>query len=557
MASQQTTHGPGGSSSDCEAYQPPPPPPQQQHQFYNQFYNQQNQHHQSNGSPYQNYDPRQMNYNNFHQGSHQQQYHPQWCPPRPYYNNSQADYAAHFPQQQHQQQQFYQQPDPQRPSWPPVERPPHAPLDSLQMLVKENGPVNGDKRPRPSDEGADGEGRKRRRKSDRPTRISNGSTQSTDEPPSTEPPSKEPPTEQPPPEQPPPVEPTPPVEEANPKEGLVETETPLEPPAVNGAAEEAASDRSTPLLEIRTDESNEAPLSQGEPSESQPPSTPTKPKNDDAPAVETTEPTPETPVVTPKKKGRPKGSKNKNKTVRKKKKGVEMVLDDDEDIGKKKNKKITKKLGNEGKKKVVAKATEPPPPEEKQLPKGPLVRVSGDKETVVNSGKSEEELGKKPRSCFNDTELRTKVAGMGFSSAMAQQYDAFTIDETWVCAFCKRGSHQYGLGDLFGPYFVQTAKKKKKFEVWVHESCCVWAPGVGLVGQRLIGLQEAIFSSADKECEVCKKKGAMIGCVKRGCERRIHFPCSENWYLDKENFVSCCPEHERIPRDPQTLLQKK
>jgi hypothetical protein len=87
---------------------------------------------------------------------------------------------------------------------------------------------------------------------------------------------------------------------------------------------------------------------------------------------------------------------------------------------------------------------------------------------------------------------------MGFSSAMAQHYDAFTLDETWVCAFCKRGSHQNCLGDLFGPYFVQTAKKKKKFEVWVHEECCVWAPGVGLVGQRLIGLQEAIFEAAEK-----------------------------------------------------------
>lgn len=58
------------------------------------------------------------------------------------------------------------------------------------MLVKENG---GDKRPRHSDEAAgDSEGRKRRRKSDRPTRISNEGTQTAvkaDEPlPAAEPP---------------------------------------------------------------------------------------------------------------------------------------------------------------------------------------------------------------------------------------------------------------------------------------------------------------------------------------------------------------------------------
>jgi hypothetical protein len=61
------------------------------------------------------------------------------------------------------------------------------------MLVKENGAaVNGsDKRPRQSDEAAgDSEGRKRRRKSDRPIRISNEGAQATAK---TDEPSAEPP----------------------------------------------------------------------------------------------------------------------------------------------------------------------------------------------------------------------------------------------------------------------------------------------------------------------------------------------------------------------------
>ncbi|XP_059476790.1 uncharacterized protein CG5098 [Neocloeon triangulifer] len=525
--------GPGGNSS-AEAYQEPPPQ-QLGQQYYNQYYDHhgQNQPHHANGSPYQNYDHRQMNYNNYHH-QQQQQYQHQWCPPRPYYSSQ--EYPAPFPQHSpHQQQQFYQQPE--RPPWPPVERPPQAPpLDSLQMLVKENGGVNGDKRPRPSDEAAEGEGRKRRRKSDRPTRISNGSAQAAESSAASAAPEELKPCER--------------------EEVPVEEEEPPPPIIVaNGGGDEAAeaSDRSTPRLEIRTDESNEAPPSQGEPSESQ--QTPTKPAEESPHDKSEAASTEATPAQSPKKKGRPKGSKNKNPSVRRKVKQPEMVLEDDDDEKKKKKKKSGKK------KKIVATAAvkttvEPVEEKEKQLIKGPVIRISGNRETVVNSGKSEEELGKKPRSCINDAELRTKVAGMGFTSAMAQHYDAFTLDETWICAFCKQGSHQNALGDLFGPYFVQTAKKKKKFEVWVHESCCVWAPGVGLVGQRLVGLQEAIFSSADKECEVCKKKGAMIGCVKRGCERKIHYPCSDDWHLDSENFISCCPDHERIRRDPELLRQK-
>jgi hypothetical protein len=223
---------------------------------------------------------------------------------------------------------------------------------------------------------------------------------------------------------------------------------------------------------------------------------------------------PSTPLTSPKKKGRPKGSKN----VKKREPKMKLVFDNSDDDKKKKKKKGgKKKLAGKGAAGGSKPAEAVAVAEEKEkLVKGPFVKIAGDRETVVNSSKAEDEISKKPKSCFIDAELRTKVgheystlqtlayeklfqvAGLGFSSAMAQHYDAFTTDETWVCAFCKRGSHHNALGDLFGPYFVQTAKKKKKFEVWVHEECCVWAPGVGLVGQRLIGLQEAIFSSAEE-----------------------------------------------------------
>lgn len=49
-------------------------------------------------------------------------------------------------------------------------------------------------------------------------------------------------------------------------------------------------------------------------------------------------------------------------------------------------------------------------PEEKEKHlKGPFVKIAGDRETVINSSKAEEDVGKKPKSCFIDAELRTKV----------------------------------------------------------------------------------------------------------------------------------------------------
>jgi hypothetical protein len=33
------------------------------------------------------------------------------------------------------------------------------------------------------------------------------------------------------------------------------------------------------------------------------------------------------------------------------------------------------------------------------------------------------------------------------------------------------------------------------YEVWVHEECAVWAAGVHVVGSRIVGLREAVWSA--------------------------------------------------------------
>lgn len=91
---------------------------------------------------------------------------------------------------------------------------------------------------------------------------------------------------------------------------------------------------------------------------------------------------------------------------------------DNSDDDKKKKKGRKKKLQGKvaggkvaGGKSGGSKPAEPvvvPEEKEKHL-KGPFVKIAGDRETVINSSKAEEDVGKKPKSCFIDAELRTKV----------------------------------------------------------------------------------------------------------------------------------------------------
>ena len=80
-----------------------------------------------------------------------------------------------------------------------------------------------------------------------------------------------------------------------------------------------------------------------------------------------------------------------------------------------------------------------------------------------------------------------------------------------VCAFCHQKDGAMNLGFLYGPYKfnsvppdlsnlentdrskdgIENNAVKHPSELWVHEDCAVWAPGVCLVGGQLIGLKEA------------------------------------------------------------------
>ncbi|EFA09121.1 uncharacterized protein LOC103314811 [Tribolium castaneum] len=232
--------------------------------------------------------------------------------------------------------------------------------------------------------------------------------------------------------------------------------------------------------------------------------------------------------------------------------------------------------------------------------------------SVINTPTNDDDSDRKPhktKKFHDDSEYRHKVRSKGLHcSTLSNQYDAQTKDTSWICAFCKRGPHATETsgptlntsipapGDLFGPYFISgnspeferrledpfdkqfkskkiartldgnvKVKKKRKhsmeedaflgitetgngFEVWAHEDCIVWSEGVYLVGPKIVGLEEAVWTSCNVACGKCHLKGANICCLKRGCLRVAHVCCARltEWHFDEENYKTFCPEHRVV-----------
>ena len=62
-----------------------------------------------------------------------------------------------------------------------------------------------------------------------------------------------------------------------------------------------------------------------------------------------------------------------------------------------------------------------------------------------------------------------------------------------------RRSHSLDSAPVVGMVPVSSSgadgKDEDCYEVWVHEECAVWAAGVHVVGSRIVGLREAVWSA--------------------------------------------------------------
>jgi len=143
---------------------------------------------------------------------------------------------------------------------------------------------------------------------------------------------------------------------------------------------------------------------------------------------------------------------------------------------------------------------------------------------------------------------KTKVNGevsipIMYYDVMSESYDSEHHDPTYVCIFCSQRSHRHGLGDLFGPYWVERGRR----DVWMHVDCAVWVPGVllGSSGQ-VEGLEEAINQTRQLVCITCRKRGASVGCTAHGCNKAVHVHCAgaARWKLDEDMFDALCEIHK-------------
>lgn len=204
--------------------------------------------------------------------------------------------------------------------------------------------------------------------------------------------------------------------------------------------------------------------------------------------------------------------------------------------------------------------------------RGPYVQVRASSDIIVNvttgddDGESVRARRKPPRSPRNGLRAR----GL-HGSTLGARYDATTPDATWVCSFCELGPHAGArdrdaasarpMGDLFGPYSGNTRCEEylsmdeaeqlrwADGELWTHEDCAVWAPGVLAAGARTYQLAESVWQARAIRCNECGRGGAGVACLRRSCPARCHFPCAVRggWSLDSEQYHALCEQHARAP----------
>ncbi|KFV63841.1 G2/M phase-specific E3 ubiquitin-protein ligase, partial [Dryobates pubescens] len=100
-----------------------------------------------------------------------------------------------------------------------------------------------------------------------------------------------------------------------------------------------------------------------------------------------------------------------------------------------------------------------------------------------------------------------------------------------------------------------------EYNVTVHYYCLLMSSGIWQRGEEGEGVDGFLFTDIRKEvnraaklkCNICRKKGASIGCVSPKCKRSYHFPCGiqkECIFQFMENFRSYCWEHRPVQKIP-------
>ncbi|NXY44373.1 G2E3 ligase, partial [Ceuthmochares aereus] len=101
-----------------------------------------------------------------------------------------------------------------------------------------------------------------------------------------------------------------------------------------------------------------------------------------------------------------------------------------------------------------------------------------------------------------------------------------------------------------------------EYDLTVHYYCLLMSSGIWQRGEEDEGIDGFLITDIRKEvnrasklkCNICKKKGASIGCVAPKCKRGYHFPCGiqkECIFQFMEDFRSYCWEHKPVQKFPR------
>ncbi|XP_043372315.1 G2/M phase-specific E3 ubiquitin-protein ligase isoform X5 [Dermochelys coriacea] len=122
-----------------------------------------------------------------------------------------------------------------------------------------------------------------------------------------------------------------------------------------------------------------------------------------------------------------------------------------------------------------------------------------------------------------------------------------------ACVLCQRTDdcpEKYGEKRIY-----------KEYNLTVHYYCLLMSSGIwqrgeedeGVYGFLIKDIRKEVNRAAKLKCNICKKKGASIGCVAPKCKRSYHFPCGvqrECIFQFMEHFGSYCWEHRPVQKLP-------
>ncbi|MFS7955935.1 putative [histone H3]-lysine(4) N-trimethyltransferase chromatin regulator PHD family [Helianthus anomalus] len=159
-------------------------------------------------------------------------------------------------------------------------------------------------------------------------------------------------------------------------------------------------------------------------------------------------------------------------------------------------------------------------------------------------------------SCNSETESKKPVSG--------GQTDQMDLKSN-PCAFCQCSKISEGSGALMAYAHGKEVKGNvSNFAkvTYVHEKCTEWAPQIYFHKGTVKNLESEVARASKLKCTSCGKKGAVLGCYVKSCQRTYHVPCAYDipdcrW--DCIDFLLLCPNHvsHKFPKEKKSKAKKQ